>query len=141
MNRQEQEQAMEKIEISFPGGKCVDTQVGDFHIQTDQPAKYGGAASAPAPFDLFLASIATCAGIFAWNFCESRKLSTEGLALSMECIDDEKRKMVGEICFHLTLPADFPEKYRAGIVRAMEQCAVKKHMQEPPAFSVEITNG
>jgi ribosomal protein S12 methylthiotransferase accessory factor len=131
---------MEKIEVSFPGGKCIDAKVGSFHIQTDQPEKYGGVASSPAPFELFLASIATCAGIFAWNFCEMRKLSTEGLALNMECIDDEKKKMIGEIRFHLTLPADFPEKYRPGIIRAMEQCAVKKHMQEPPAFSVEITD-
>jgi ribosomal protein S12 methylthiotransferase accessory factor len=132
---------MENIEVSFPGGKCIDAKVGSYHIKTDQPEKYGGEATSPAPFELFLASIATCAGIFAWNFCEMRKLSTEGLALNMECIDDEKRKMVGEIRFNLTLPADFPEKYRAGIIRAMEQCAVKKHMQEPPAFSVEITNG
>ena len=129
---------MEIIEVSFPGGKRIGARVGDFTIQTDQPAKYGGEAGAPAPFDLFLASIATCAGIYAWNFCESRHLATEGLALRMECVDDAQRKMIGEIRFHLTLPADFPEKYRQGIVRAMEQCAVKRHMQQPPEFSVVV---
>ncbi|MGD8912388.1 MAG: OsmC family protein [Candidatus Thiodiazotropha sp.] len=129
---------MESIQISFSGGKRIQAKVGDFTILTDQPLKYGGEASAPAPFDLFLASLATCAGIYAWNFCESRKLSTEGMDLRMECISDEKKKMIVKIIFRLTLPGDFPEKYRSGIVRAMELCAVKRHMQETPDFSIEL---
>jgi ribosomal protein S12 methylthiotransferase accessory factor len=130
---------MESIQVSFSGGKRIQAKVGEFTIQTDQPLKYGGEASAPAPFDLFLASLATCAGIYAWNFCESRKLSTEGMDLSMEHISDEKKKMIVKIIFRLTLPDDFPEKYRSGIVRAMELCAVKRHMQETPDFSIELT--
>jgi uncharacterized OsmC-like protein len=126
------------ISVEFTGDKRINARVGDFLIQTDQPAKYGGKASAPAPFDLFLASLATCAGIFAWNFCETRKIDTDGLTLEMACLDDPQKKMIGEVRFLLTLPADFPEKYRQGIIRAMEQCAVKRHMQECPAFSVEI---
>ncbi|MCU7797777.1 MAG: OsmC family protein [Candidatus Thiodiazotropha sp. (ex Semelilucina semeliformis)] len=131
---------MDNIEVKFPGGKRIDAQVGDFTIQTDQSVKYGGEASAPAPFDLFLGSIATCAGIFAWNFCEMRQLSTEGLTLSMECVDDPQKKMIGEIRFNLTLPEGFPEKYHQGIIRAMEQCAVKRHMQQSPEFTVKINN-
>ncbi|MCU7837866.1 MAG: OsmC family protein [Candidatus Thiodiazotropha sp. (ex Lucinoma annulata)] len=130
---------MESIQVEFPGGKCIEAKVGAFTIQTDQPTKYGGEASAPAPFDLFLASLATCAGIYAWNFCESRKLSTQGLGLRMECIDDEKKKMIVQIKFHLSLPEGFPEKYRSGIVRAMELCAVKRHMQDTPEFTIEVT--
>lgn len=131
---------METIEVRFPGGKRIDAQVGDFIIQSDQPAKYGGNSTAPAPFDLFLASIATCAGIFAWNFCEMRQLSTAGLTLNMECIEDTQRKMLGEIRFHLRLPEGFPDKYRQGIVRAMEQCAVKRHMHQPPDFTVQVVD-
>jgi ribosomal protein S12 methylthiotransferase accessory factor len=129
---------MESIQVSFSGGKRIQAKVDDFTIQTDQPIKYGGEATAPAPFDLFLASLATCAGIFAWNFCESRKLTTEGIALRMDCINDEKKKMITEIIFHLTLPEGFPEKYRSGILRAMELCAVKRHMQESPVFSIKV---
>lgn len=129
---------MESIEVKFTGGKRIEAKVGEFTLQTDQPAKYGGDASAPAPFELFLGSLATCAGIFAWNFCESRQLSTEGLALQMECIDDEQKKMIGQIKFHLSLPDGFPDRYRSGIVRAMELCAVKRHMQTAPDFTIEI---
>jgi len=38
----------------------------------------------------------------------------------------------------LTLPRGFPEKYRAGITRAMELCTVKRHIMDAPEFSVEL---
>ena len=129
---------MQPIEVSFPGGKRIDATIGDFTIHTDQAVKAGGNASAPEPFDLFLASIATCAGIFAWNFCEARKLSTDGIGLSMVCERDEKKKLFSELKLQLRLPDGFPEKYRDGIVRAMGLCAVKRHLQEAPAFTIDI---
>ena len=129
---------MNKVQVSFPGGKRIDARIGDFVIHTDQSEKYGGSASAPEPFDLFLASIATCAGIFAWNFCQARDLPTEGIDLSMECIRDESKKLFTEMKLHLTLPQGFPEKYRSGIIRAMELCAVKRHIHEAPKFIIEI---
>ena len=36
------------------------------------------------------------------------------------------------------LPEGFPEKYREAILRAVDQCAVKRHMIEPPEFELAI---
>jgi ribosomal protein S12 methylthiotransferase accessory factor len=44
----------------------------------------------------------------------------------------------GKVRFRLRLPDGFPEKYRTGIVRAMDLCAVKKHIQSAPEFSTEV---
>lgn len=129
---------MQTIAVGFPGGKRVDVAIGGFTIQTDQSHKNGGAGAAPEPFDLFLASIASCAGIYALNFCQARKISSDGIALKMHCQRDEKNKMITRITFQLTPPLGFPDKYRAGIVRAMELCTVKRHMQDAPEFNIEI---
>lgn len=126
------------VKVEFPGGKKVNARVGNFLIQTDQSVKAGGEASAPEPFDHFLASIATCAGIYALGFCRSRDLPTDGLDLSMVCEGDTKRKMFTRMSLQLTLPRGFPEKYRAGITRAMELCTVKRHIMDAPEFSVEL---
>lgn len=126
------------VKVEFPGGKKVDARVGNFLIQTDQSVKAGGEASAPEPFDHFLASIATCAGIYALGFCRSRDLPTDGLDLSMVCEGDTNRKMFTRMSLQLTLPRGFPEKYRAGITRAMELCTVKRHIMDAPEFSVEL---
>jgi ribosomal protein S12 methylthiotransferase accessory factor len=125
------------IQVNFPGGKRVDAKIGEFNILTDQSVSAGGEASAPEPFDLFLASIATCAGIYALGFCQSRGISSEGMSLSMGYERDDQKKLISHIILHLNLPSDFPEKYRSGVVRAMEQCAVKKHMLDAPEFSID----
>lgn len=127
------------IEVSFPGGKRVDARIDDMHIRTDQSKKYGGDGSAPEPFQLFLASIATCAGIYAWQFCQTRHLPTDGLGLKMHCEFDPVQKRYGQITLVLTLPKSFPEQHTDSILRAIDLCAVKKHIMDPPAFKVEVT--
>jgi ribosomal protein S12 methylthiotransferase accessory factor len=126
------------IAVSFPGGVAVDAHVGGHVVHTDQPAPHGG-GTASAPFDLFLASIATCMGFYALRFCQERGIATEGLGLSLETVRDVEKKRLATIKVALTLPPGFPEKYMAAIQRAVDQCAVKKHMVEPPAFELTVS--
>jgi len=130
----------EQLDVRFPGGKRVEVRTRGFEIATDQSVKAGGEASAPEPFDLFLASLAACAGIYALNFCQSRSLSTEGLGLSMDWERSEQAAAQARVRYQLRLPEDFPEKYRSGILKAIELCAVKKNVQNAPEFVTEIVN-
>lgn len=127
------------IRITFPGGKRVDAHLGEHTVRTDQPAAGGGEGSAPAPFDLFLASLGTCAGIYVLGFLQARGLSTEGLAITQHVEKDEAGKLA-EVRLEITLPPGVPEKYRPAIVRAAEQCKVKKTLEAPPAMVVRLTN-
>lgn len=126
------------LKTQFPGGKKVNVETGDFLIETDQCVKAGGEASAPEPFDFFLSSMAACAGIFALNFCESRKLSTEGLSVEMDWERDKKPPYAAKVCYRLKLPEGFPEKYRSSIVKAINLCTVKYYINNPPEFSIVI---
>jgi ribosomal protein S12 methylthiotransferase accessory factor len=126
------------LQVSFPGGKRVDIQAGDFNIKTDQALKYGGDASAPQPFDLFLSSLAGCAGIFALNFCHSRDISTSGLGLQMEWEKEKSPPHAAKVTYRLTLPEGFPEKYRSSIVKAIDLCTVKHYILNPPEFNIEV---
>ncbi len=124
------------MDVYFPGGKRVFADYKGFTIETDQPVMAGGDGSAPAPFDLFLASIGTCAGIYALGFMQQRGIDPEGSRLTMRTHADRERGMIGKIDLELKLPPGFPEKYRAAVVNAMNLCAVKKHLHEPPEFAV-----
>ena len=126
------------IAVSFPGGVAVEADVKGHRVRTDQPRPHGE-DSAPAPFDLFLASIATCMGFYALRFCQERGIATEGLGLSLETVRDEAKKRLASIKVALTLPPGFPEKYTGAIQRAVDQCAVKKHMVEPPTFELTVS--
>jgi len=129
---------MNDIEVTFPGGKRVDARVGEHVVQTDQPIDAGGEESAVAPFDLFLASIATCAGIYVLGFCQARGLPTHEIRLRQHVQLDEATKLPKRIHLELVLPPTFPEKYRSAVLRAAEGCKVKKTIAAAPMIDIAI---
>lgn len=126
-----------EINVRFPGGLAVEADLDGHTLRTDQPEAVGGEASAPSPFDLFLASIGTCAGYYALRFCQARGLPTDGLTLELTADKDPAVKRVTRVAIEIGLPPDFPPRYREAIVRATEQCSVKRHLLDPP--NVEVT--
>ena len=128
-----------EMEIFFPGGKRVDAQYEGFTIQTDQSVKNGGNGLAPEPFALFLASIGTCAGIYVLSFCQQRKIPTDNIKIIQTIEDSADGKMIGKIIIDIQLPADFPQKYRKAVISSAQLCAVKKHMEKSPEFSIITT--
>jgi ribosomal protein S12 methylthiotransferase accessory factor len=118
--------------IDFPGGTKVDAHFGRFTVQTDQPPT----ATAPSPFDVFLSSIGTCAGIYVLGFCQQRGLTTEGLKIVERVTRNAGGGMVEKIELEIQLPPGFPEKYREAVINAAQLCAVKKHLEHPPKFEI-----
>jgi len=122
--------------IDFPGGARVDAHFGPYTLMTDQPPMGGGEGAAPTPFATFLASLGTCAGIYVLGFCRQRGIDTEGIKLIQRVRSNPMTGMIGEIEIEIQVPPTFPEKYYSALVRSAEQCAVKKHMENPPKFNV-----
>jgi putative redox protein len=128
------------MEVSFPGGARVDASFAGYIVRTDQPPQGGGEGSAPTPFSLFLASVATCAGIYVLGFLRQRGLSTEDVRLIQRTYPDPMTGMIGRLELVIEVPPDFPEKYLPAMARAAELCAVKKHMDHPPEFVVRTVS-
>lgn len=126
--------------IDFPGGARVDAHFGPFTVPTDQPAQGGGEGSAATPFATFLASIGTCAGIYVLGFCRQRGLPTDGIRIIQRMVPDPASGLIGRITLDIHVPPDFPEKYRPALIRAAEQCAVKKHLEHPPRFEIQTVS-
>lgn len=124
------------MEITFPGGVQVNAQFNGFNVVSDQPERNGGQNSAPSPFDFFLASLGTCAGFFALRFCQQRELPTEGLRLQLTTERNAESKRLDRVEITMHLPQGFPEKYRSAIIRATDQCAVKKALLDPPEIEL-----
>jgi putative redox protein len=124
------------MKITFPGGKRVDAFYKGFHIETDQPIYQGGEGAFPAPFDLFLVSIGTCSGIYVLSFCQNRNIPTEDLTLTMRSERNRETKRIERIYIDIQLPAEFPEKYTNAVIKSVNGCAVKLHMEHAPSFEV-----
>jgi ribosomal protein S12 methylthiotransferase accessory factor len=120
--------------IDFPGGSRVDAHFRGHTLATDQPP----VNSAPMPFEVFLASIGTCAGIYVLGFCKQRNLPTEGIRI-VQRNHAAVNGMVEKIDLEIQVPPAFPPQYYDALVRSAELCKVKKTLENPPSFEVTTT--
>jgi putative redox protein len=128
--------ASHEIKVVFGGGLKVNAEYKGFFVPTDQPVREGGGGTAPSPFDYFLVSLATCAGFYALEFCQARKISTDKFAVTMTAERGAVSKMIDKVTIRVGLPPGFPDKYREPIVKAIDHCTVKAHILRPPQFEI-----
>lgn len=124
------------MEITFDGGKVVTAHSHGHIIKTDQPLSGGGQNTAPSPFELFLAAIGTCAGIYVKSFCDNRSIPTQNIKIVQTTEYNEETGLPTNIKLDINLPSDFPEKYKEAVISVAELCKVKKSMAAPPVFQV-----
>ncbi len=122
--------------IDFPGGVRVAAHFDGFTVETDQPPEEGGEGTAPTPFETFLASLGTCAGVYVLGFCRRRKIPVEGIRLIQAVEFNPRTELVDSIALDIQLPPEFPEEYRSAVIRAAAQCKVKKHFEHPPEIAI-----
>lgn len=127
-----------ELKVVFGDNYRIDVDYKGFIIKTDQPVHDGGDGTAPSPFDYFLVSLASCAGFYALAFCRERKIPVEGLGVTMKTERGEVSKMIDTIAITVDLPSGFPEKYRSALIKAVDRCTVKAHIQRPPQFEIVV---
>lgn len=127
-----------ELSVHFPGGLRVDAEYGSHTIRTDQTPPLGDGA-APTPFSLFMASLGTCAGIYVLNFCQQRGIPTENVRLVQKMQYDPDSHLTTKIDLEIQVPPDFPQKYHQALIRAASQCAVKRHLENPPKIETYTT--
>jgi ribosomal protein S12 methylthiotransferase accessory factor len=133
--------SVSEIVVTLPGGRRVDARVGEHVVRTDQPKDNGGEDTAPSPFELFLASIGTCAGIFVQGFCAKRGLSMEGIRIVERPRSDPETGVLTSVEIEIQVPPSFPEKYREALVRVADGCSVKRAILAQPRFDVKTVVG
>jgi len=123
-----------ELEIWFPGNKKVDVASGSFVIHTDQGLAHGGDGTAPEPFDLFLASIGACAGVYVLAFCNSRGIPTDQIRIEERAQFD--RGTLSGVTLDVVVPPTFPAKYMQALQIAASSCPVKRAFDAKPLVSI-----
>ena len=125
-----------EIRVNFLNNLRLEAKFDDFTITTDQPIRYKGDGTAPSPFDYFLASSALCAAYFAKVYCLSRNIPTDDIQVSQNNILDPENRYNQTFQIHVELPSSISERDRAGILRSIDRCTVKKVIQQSPTFNI-----
>lgn len=126
------------IEIRFGENTEVIASVRGFDIVTDQPLASGGKNSAPDPFSLFLASVGTCAGYYTLKYCRANGIDPSKVQLKLTAIRDIQTRKMTKLRSDVRLPEGVATLHQEGIRIAIDECAVKKAMQDMPVFEVRF---
>jgi len=126
-----------EIKVNFLDNLRLEAKFDDYTVITDQPIRYKGDGSAPSPFDYFLASSALCAAYFVKVYCVGKGISTDDIRLSQNNIVDPEDRYNQIFQIQVELPDSISDKDRAGILRSIERCTVKKVVQTGPEFKIE----
>jgi putative redox protein len=127
------------MEVTIDGGAVITAHIGGYEVKTDQPVMAGGTGTAPTPFELFLASIGTCACIFIKSFCDQRNIPAEKIKIIQTMDYNKDTRLPENIKLDIQLPADFPEKYKASLINVAELCKVKKTIAAQPKFEIRTS--
>lgn len=124
------------MEVTFDGGKVITAHLNGHSIRTDQPVMGGGTNTAASPFELFLASIGTCAGIYVKGFCDQRGIPADNIKIIQTMNYDRATGLPTDISIDIQLPVDFPEMYKEAVIKVADLCKVKKTIANPPKFNI-----
>ncbi|MGR6873537.1 OsmC domain/YcaO domain-containing protein [Pseudomonas sp. HK3] len=126
-----------EIKVNFLDNLRLEAKFDDYTVIADQPIRYKGDASAPGPFDYFLASSALCAAYFVKVYCAARDIPTDDIRLSQNNIVDPEDRYNQIFQIQVELPDTISDKDRTGILRSIERCTVKKVVQAGPEFKID----
>ncbi|RPH63714.1 MAG: osmotically inducible protein OsmC [Myxococcaceae bacterium] len=129
-----------EIVVHLVGGRRVEAELGRHRVVTDQPRGNGGEDTAPSPFQLFLASLGTCAGVFVQGFCAKRGIPYEAIRL-IERPMFAPDGYLQAVEFEVQVPPGFPPNYKEALLRVIDQCSVKRAIQSAPEFRARVSEG
>ena len=116
----------------------VATEIDGYTITAEPHVNKGGSGEYPTPVLMALAALLNCSVMVLKSFCESRDIPTDELELdfSGEAEDGIYKNME----FKITLPKEFPEKYKNSIENVVATCSVKKLIKNLPEINIKLSS-
>src|SRR5579864_1201648 len=106
-------ESVDRFRISVRGHELV----------VDQPAPASGDGG-PTPTELFVASVAACAGFYARRFLARHGLVDGGLAISCDFTWAPDHSRVASIALQVEVPDGLPAALEPALLRAIKGCTV-----------------
>ncbi len=125
--------------IGYQGGKRLVARHRGLEAVSDQPESGGGENRALTPTELFIASLAMCAGVFVVYFAERHGIPLEGMQIEADYQMAEGPRRVASVALRIKMPASLTPQHQAALQRAAESCVVHNTLRRPPEISISLT--
>ena len=119
-------------------GKKFETIIGRHRIITDQSVAGGGTDAGPAPPELLLASLGSCAGHYAVEYLHARSLSATDLEIRVSAAKGTGPARLASFRIEVNVPG-IDERHQQGLFRAVKTCLIHNTLLTSPALEVVVT--
>jgi putative redox protein len=128
-----------ELTIKYLGGHRFETIAHGHRLVSDQPLENGGTDIAVTPPELFLFSLATCAGYYAAEYLNVRALPSEDLEVRVSGVKGDRPPRFISINLEVAAPG-LNKRHRDGILRAVESCLISNTLIHPPTLDVKVAS-
>jgi len=128
-----------ELTIKYLGGHRFESIARRHLLTSDQPVENNGADNGATPPELFLFSLATCAGFYAAQYLNARALPSEELSIHVSGHKGDRPARFTSITLEVSAPG-LNKHHRDGILRAVESCLISNTLIHPPTLDVKVAS-
>ena len=133
---------MAEMQVEYKGGWEFRADSRSHSIIIDLPAQMKGEDKGMTPPELFIASLASCVGVYVVDYCKAQNISTDGLKVVANYEDVEGGPArIGKISLEIVMPGGVPQEHRNPLMKMAAQCKVHNTICTLPDIRMTLTAG
>ena len=128
------------MKVAYRGGKKFLVACRGQQLTVDQPANKEGTDAGMTPPELFIASIATCMGVYVVNYCKNANINANDMTLSISWEQANDPARVSSITVDIDMPKISTHERDNAIVKVAEHCLVHNSITAPPQITINLVS-
>jgi uncharacterized OsmC-like protein len=128
-----------EMKIAYKGKKKFMVTTRGQQLLVDQPIEDEGTDEGMTPPEIFVASLATCMGVYVLNYCKNIGINPNDMILSVEWEKTSNPARIGKIKVDIKLPKIKAKDRQQAIIKVAEHCLVHNTIHNPPEISINLT--
>jgi putative redox protein len=126
-----------QVTAEYAGAARFEVAARGHRAVCDQPPDNGGGDAGMTPPEFLLASLATCAGFYAAQYLNARKLATAGLKVTVTAGKAIQPARLDSFRIEV-YTGRLDERHEAGVLRAVKSCLIHNTLGAHPAIEIAI---
>jgi uncharacterized OsmC-like protein len=127
-----------EVNVKLLGDVKFEVGARKHSLVCDQPAENGGSDEGMTPPELLLASLGTCAALYASAYLRKKGLTREGVEVRVTAEKAGPPARLDNFRIEVRIPLALSEADRAGVDVAIHHCLIHNTLLHTPSIRIEL---
>jgi putative redox protein len=126
-----------EVTANYTGAVRFEVFARGHRVVCDQPPANGGGDTGMTPPEFLLASLATCAAFYAAQYLNARKLSSDGLKVTVTAEKAQQPARLDSFRIEVHI-GELDHRHEEGVLRAVKSCLIHNTLAAQPALEIAV---